>query len=330
MYPMRCDNVQLLICEDEFGTKYYYAVNATGEEFSVSYPVFKALRHADGTKPLRLPEDDADLLAELEDYGLVHTSRLVREESCSRLILFTFGKERVRKVRPACKILNGVLPGSAILALVAGIAMRFFLSEGVDMNNFNLLLYVGLLVASAVLHELAHLWAAISYSFPVFEAGVLVENVFGICLYVAHGRKPGATKAEEIQVALAGLEANLLIMGLFLIVSVFCEAQSASFYAAAIANIGLIISNLVPSRGNEVDDGEVALNTLFEVESIYAVARKWAGSKRRRRKLIRSAGLPGVACIALFRVIVFANEMYLMWNAIVAFGPVLLVLWSCA
>ena len=55
MYPMRCDNVQLLICEDEFGTKSYYAVNAAGEEFSVSYPVFKALRHADGTRPLRLP-----------------------------------------------------------------------------------------------------------------------------------------------------------------------------------------------------------------------------------------------------------------------------------
>ena len=30
MYPMRCDNVQLLICEDEFGTKSYYAVNACG------------------------------------------------------------------------------------------------------------------------------------------------------------------------------------------------------------------------------------------------------------------------------------------------------------
>ena len=106
----------------------------------------------------------------------VHTSRLVREESCSRLILFTFGKERVRKVRPGCKVLNGVLPGGAVLALVAGITMRILvLSDGVDMDSFNLPLYVGLLVASAVLHELAHLWAAISYGFPVFEAGVLVE-----------------------------------------------------------------------------------------------------------------------------------------------------------
>ena len=327
MYPMRCDNVQLLICEDEFGTKSYYAVNVAGEEFSVSYPVFKALRQADGTRPLRLPEDDVDLLAELENDGLVHTSRLVREESCSRLILFTFGKERVRKVRPGCKVLNAVLPVGAVLTLVAGIAIRILhvLSDGVDMDSFNLLLYVGLLVASAVLHELAHLWAAISYGFPVFEAGVLVENVFGICLYVAHGRKPGATKAEEIQVALAGIEANMFAMGLFMIVSVLCEAQSTTFYAAAAAQIGLIVSNLIPSKGIEVD-GEVALNTLFEVKSIYDVARKWTGSKRRRRKLIRSAGLPGAACIALFRVIVFANEMHLMWNAIVAFGPVLLVL----
>lgn len=255
----------------------------------------------------------------------VHTSRLVREESCSRLILFTFGKERVRKVRPGCKVLNAVLPVGAVLTLVAGITMRFLLSDGVDMDSFNLPLYVGLLVVSAVLHELAHLWAAISYGFPVYEAGVLFEKVFALCLYVAHGRKPGATKAEEIQVALAGIEANMFAMGLFMIVSVLCEAQSTTFYAAAAAQIGLIISNLIPSKGIEVD-GEVALNTLFEVKSIYAVARKWTGSKKRRRKLIRSAGLPGAACIALFRVIVFANEMHLMWNAIVAFGPVLLVL----
>ena len=194
-----------------------------------------------------------------------------------------------------------------------------------DMDSFNLPLYVGLLVASAVLHELAHLWAAISYGFPVYEAGVLFEKVFALCLYVAHGRKPGATKAEEIQVALAGIEANMFAMGLFMIVSVLCEAQSTTFYAAAAAQIGLIFSNLIPSKGIEVD-GEVALNTLFEVKSIYAVARKWTGSKKRRRKLIRSAGLPGAACIVLFRVIVFANEMHLMWNAIVAFGPVLLVL----
>ena len=261
----------------------------------------------------------------------VRTSRLVREESCSRLILFTFSKKGIRKVRPACKLLNAVLPAGAVLTLVVGITMRVLnaLSDGVDMDSFNLLLYGGLLIASVVLHELAHLWAAISYGYPVYEAGVLIEKVFAICLYVAHGRKPGATKAEEIQVALAGIEVNLFTMGLFLIASVLCEAQSTTFYVAAVAEIGLIISNLIPSKGIEVD-GEVALNTLFEVKSIYAVARKWAGSKRRRRKLIRSAGLPGVTCIALFRVIVFANEMSLVWNGIVAFGPVLLVLWNCA
>ena len=207
MYPMRCDNVQLLICEDEFGTKSYYAVNAAGEEFSVSYPVFKALRHADGTRPLRLPEDDVDLLAELEDYGLVHTSRLVREESCSRLILFTFGKERVRKGRPVCRVLNAVLPVGAVLALVGGITMRFLLSDGMDMDSFNLPLYVGLLVASAVLHELDHLWAAISYGFPVYEAGVLFEKVFAFCLYVAHGvgeRKLAERLAHEIMAGIRG------------------------------------------------------------------------------------------------------------------------------
>lgn len=256
--------------------------------------------------------------------------RLVREESCTRLILFTFNKESVRKVRGVCKLLNAVLPVGAFLALVAGIALRvlYALSDGVeDMDSFNMLLYVGLLVASVVLHELAHLWAAISYGYPVIEAGVLFENVFAICFYVTHGSKPNATKAEEIQVALAGIEANILTMGACLIACVLYEAQSTTFYLATFMQMSLVISNLIPSK--EIVDGEVALNTLFNVKSIYAVARKWTRSKKQRRKLIRDAGLPGVVCIALFRVIVFANQMYLTWNAIIVFGPVLLTLRYC-
>lgn len=169
--------------------------------------------------------------------------RLVREKSCTRLILFTFNKESVRKVRWVCKLLNVVLPVGAFLALVAGI------------------------------------------------------------------------------------EANILTMGACLIACVLYEAQSTTFYLATFMQMSLVISNLIPSK--EIVDGEVALNTLFNVKSIYAVARKWTRSKKQRRKLIRDAGLPGVVCIALFRVIVFANQMYLTWNAIIVFGPVLLTLRYC-
>ena len=74
MYPVLCGDVELFVCENEYGERTYSAKNAAGQEYELSYPVFKALRHADGTRPLRLPEDEGGLLEELKECGLVQTS----------------------------------------------------------------------------------------------------------------------------------------------------------------------------------------------------------------------------------------------------------------
>ena len=68
---------------------------------------------------------------------------------------------------------------------------------------------------------------------------------------------------------------------------------------------------------------------VFTVKHQQELQKMLLCQKKQRRKLIRDAGLPGVVCIVLFRVIVFANQMYLTWNAIIVFGPVLLTLRYC-
>ena len=145
---------------------------------------------------------------------------------------------------------------------------------------------------------------------------------------MGHGRKKNATKGEEIQLALAGIEANLFAAGMFLLVAALWEDLSMTFFAAAVTNIFIIISNLVPAKGME-DDGEVALNCLFEVKSIYSTAKKCVRNRKRRRKLIRSAGLSGIACIALFRLILFTNEKYILWTGFIIFSPMVFIMLYC-
>ena len=86
---------------------------------------------------------------------------------------------------------------------------------------------------------------------------MLALKIFPACFYVGHGSKKNASKHEEVQLALAGVEANLLVAGLCLIATVLWEEQSATCHCTALCNILLIIANLVPSKG-VADDGEQA------------------------------------------------------------------------
>ena len=245
------------------------------------------------------------------------------------LTLVTFG-EGVRKARPLCRLLNAVLPAGSVLTFLTGAAFLFRQnSDRVPVDNCNILLYYAVVVASLIIHEAAHLIAAVAFGYPVSEAGVIFFlKILPACLYVGHGRKKNATKGEEIQLALAGIEANLLAAGLFLLIAALWEDQSITFFAAAVTNIFIIISNLVPAKGME-DDGEVALNCLFGVKSIYSAAKKCVRNRKRRRKLIRSAGLAGIACIALFRLILFTNEKYILWVGFIIFSPMVFMMLYC-
>lgn len=245
------------------------------------------------------------------------------------LVLFTFG-DKVRKARPLCKLLNAVLPVSSILIFILGVSFLFWQYSGrIPMDDYSLLLYYALVLVSMFVHEAAHLITAVAFGFPVSEAGVIFcLKVLPACLYVGHGRKKNATKGEEIQLALAGIEANLLAAGLFLLIAVLWDEQNATFFTAAVTNIFFIIANLIPAKGLE-DDGEVALNHLFEVKRIYPVAKKCVRNRKHRRKLIRSAGLAGIACIMLFRLILFTNEKHILWNGFILVSPVVFMWFYC-
>ena len=145
------------------------------------------------------------------------------------LTLVTFGKG-VRKARPLCRLLNAALPAGSVLTFLIGAALLFWQnSDRVPVDNYSLLLFYALVIVSMFMHEAAHLIAAVAFGYPVSEAGVIFYlKILPACLYVGHGRKKNATKGEEIQLALAGIEANLFAAGMFLLVAALSATTERS------------------------------------------------------------------------------------------------------
>lgn len=279
------------------GATHYYIENADGEEFEISRKLWDALLKADGTRPLDLPDNGRRILPKLKRHGLVRTSRFVQDDGLfNRFILFPIGN-RLQAGRLVFKALNAALPAVAILTFAIGIYVTTSEGEGSG-YNFNWWLYYGLIALSLALHELGHLIAGLAYGYNISDTGILLLGIIPLGAYVAHEDKKDATKAEKIQFALAGVEVNLLIAGICLLLAM--QSYQLSLTMLSVANVNVILAgvNLLPASGL---DGESALSAACEINSISEVAKIWLTNKTRRRKLLR-AGLPGYACFCVFSI----------------------------
>lgn len=298
MYPVLKEGVSIGTFQYEgSGATHYYIENANGEEFEISRRLWEALLKADGTRPLDLPDNGRRILPKLKRHGLVRTSRFVQDDGLfNRFILFPVGN-RLQAGRLVFKALNAALPAVAILIFAIGIYVTT--SEGEESGyNFNWWLYYGLIALSLALHELGHLIAGLAYGYNISDTGILLLGIIPLGAYVAHEDKKDATKAEKIQFALAGVEVNLLIAGVCLLLAMQPYQWSLTMFSVANVNVLLAGINLLPASGL---DGESALSAACGIDSIGEVARKWLTNKNRRQKLFR-AGLPGYACFFVFSI----------------------------
>ncbi len=296
MYPVLKEGVSIGTFQYEGSdTTHYYIENADGEEFEISRRLWDALLKADGTHPLDLPGNGRRILSKLKRHGLVRTSRFVQDDGFfNRFILFPISN-RLETGRLFFRAINAALPAVAILAFAIGIYVTAL--EGSESGyNFSWWLYYGLIILSLVLHELGHLIAGLAYGYRISDTGILLLGIIPLGAYVAHENKKDATKAEKIQFALAGVEVNLLMAGICLLLAMQSYQWSLTFFSVANVNVILAGVNLLPASGL---DGESALSAACGIDSISEVAKKWLTNKKRRQKLLRS-GLPGYACFCVF------------------------------
>lgn len=313
MHPMLKEGVSLGIYHYEDSDEpQYFAENPKGEEFVISYELYKALLHADGTKPMMLRHCGGEKTIEkLKRYGIITTSRFVTDgELFNRFILFPIGFGAV-KFRPFCVLANHLLPFLSLLMFTVGVVLCLTTKSPLYFE-FNLALYYGLVILSLSAHELGHFIAGISAKYEFSDVGILLLTVFPVGAYVAHEEKENATDAEKLQLALSGILVNLLIAGTFFAGAALCRTTDYTFTAVAQANCILAAVNLLPAEGF---DGESALSALFGVDSISKIARKWLTNTKRRRKLFRS-GITGYACFCLFGFIMLSKV--LVWMFLIA------------
>ena len=307
MYPVLKEGVSVgSFRYEDSDTIHYYIENADGEEFEISHKLWKALKQADGTRPLNLPDNGRRILFKLKRYGLVRTSRFVQDEGIlNRFILFPISNRVQQAVRLVFKAVNAVLPVVSILIFVLGTYLT--VSKGAGSGySFNRWLYYALLVLSIALHELGHLAAGLAYGYKISDTGILLLGIFPVGGYVAHQDKEDATKAEKIQFALAGVEMNLLIAGICLLLAMQHYQWSLTMFTVSTANVFLAGVNLLPASGL---DGEAALSAACGINSISEVAKKWLANKKRRHKLLRS-GLPGYACFCVFFITLISQLIF--------------------
>lgn len=315
MYPVLKEGVSIGTFTYEGSEAiHYYIENADGDEFEISHRLYDALLDADGTKPLNLPRKGQSILPMLKRHGLIRTSRFVHDEGFfNRFILFPISSN-LQNGSLVCRKINTALPVVSILTLA--ISVYLMISGRIQTGcYFNWWLYYGLLVASLALHEVGHLVAGLAYGYKISDTGILLLGIIPIGAYVAYEEKKDAARIEKIQFALAGIEVDLIIAGICLIVSMLYYPLSITMVSVANMNVVLAGINLLPASRL---DGESALSALCGVSSFSEVAKKWLINRKRRKRLLHS-GLLGYAyfCIFAFTLLLEA----LLW-LLIGFGVV--------
>lgn len=308
MYPFLKEGVSIGTFRDKNSDRIrYYIENADGEKFEVDHKLWKSVINLDGTHPLNLPIKDRWILSELKKHGLVQTSRFVHENGIiNRFILFPISN-RNKNIKLVCKLLNAILP--LISVLIFTISLYFMKSNTVTTDYyFSWLLYYGLLICSLVFHEVGHLIAGLAYGYKVSDTGILLFGILPIGAYVAYEDKKDASKVKKMQFALAGIEANLLIAGICMLIAVQCPSLYMLMSSIANINMVLVLVNLLPTSNL---DGESALSALFEINNISKVAEKWLFTKKLRQKLF-SSGFPGYIFFCVLVVTMLSKLLFML------------------
>lgn len=310
-----------------------YAANAAGERFAIGEDIYHALLLADGRGPLALPPELSasydDILQELILDGLLQTSRFIRsEDRFNRFVLFMI-PERTPNIASFCRGIHLTLPIAAPLFLIAGLVLQFLPSAPPAGGDLLLPLYYALLLLSLFLHEIGHCTAGLAYGYPLRDLSLLFYGYFpiGACVACQQEEEPHLPR-EQLSFCLAGVEVNLLLSGVFLLLFLLFPPLSETFRQAAWNNLLLFAVNALPASQL---DGEAALSALLGVDSAADTAGKWLGSRRLRRKLLQEGGrglgffllfvLVRAAQAILFAVIaldvlspLFGLAAFLYWN----------------
>lgn len=172
------------------------------------------------------------------------------------------------------------------------------------------------IIFGALLHELGHAFAGLTYGARVFEIGIMI-NALLPGAYVLMDSQSVQSKMKRIQIYAAGVESNALFARVCLLIACAIPYAGAFLLNAAIGNIILALVNITFGGGL---DGASILSELLGIENLVEDTKKVVLNRRIRRKL-RSKGMPGYALIAVsvvVQILQITIPVIIGWNIVEA------------
>lgn len=294
----------------------------TGDMYTMGDRAFHFLRRLDGRHdPLSVlpgvtPREAQEMLDALSREGLLRDSNVLCKSFLSvYFTLWSLKKTRARSAAP------GILDSLHMLLwfpiFLFGVLM--FWNSGIPLSSespwFGILL--GIFVG-AITHELSHGLSCLHWGGRVFEIGMMLH--YGIPgMYVLMDQTSITSRVQKTLVNSAGIEMNLMLVGVFSILSVIYPAISLSFFMAAFMNFWLALINLLPAPSV---DGMRVMCALLGDENAVQTAEK-AIRSRRLRKQCRAQGFRGYIKLLACGYLVVGQYIFFPALVILTLGEVL-------
>ncbi|MBQ3291218.1 MAG: hypothetical protein IJH43_02425 [Mogibacterium sp.] len=276
----------------------------TGMEGTMTPACAYFLSQLDGTRnPLEIGEElgwsdrkTAEVLVDMLSDGIVRDSRVLKVggDGSSNLFMFTLWTPKWMKPPKALRYFSmTVLSMIFILfipAIIAGTVLCIM--DPVTSEDFHFSLMILTSILSIFLHEMGHLMAGVTFGANIYEAGLFPGGAY---VMIDDQRLPG--KLQRAEISAAGIEVNLLIAGICMIIASTMNNRDA--WIMAIANLCLAITNFAPISGA---DGNELLGALMGFDPAEAANKVCRNQNVKEKLYTEEYGLRVVASCYLIRV----------------------------
>ena len=260
-----------------------------------------------------------------EYYDYLDSEVLIRDEGrtlhADGIMLHTVyipGRKYAGTIIP--KILNSLLWLTFLPVFLYGLfrLSRYDIEFGMNCNYFfaNVIIgIVGGLLLGMILHEVGHAIACLANMKGAFlEAGFMIRGILPGA-YVMIDATDVTNRRKKAQIYLAGIEVNLLLSGLLMIL--MTSVRENSFFGEwKIAMLYAVVQNVILALINislvEIFDGEHTMRALFGgpiVDAAKANLKQMFSSKK-RRNYFRKNGINGIANICT-SVVVLVFQIFI-------------------
>lgn len=304
MYPMLREDAELYTFFDEDKCEMHYAMkNVAGDVFIISHDLYYKLLGADGTRELKLNPRCVSMLVE---YGILINTRIIRDSDDDMIVIIKRFKPQAKHLRRKKPILQYMLPIAAVLSLSMGMLLTKETTH--HCINVNILSHAAIIVFSIVLHEFGHVIVARENGCKVYYAGLILKGIHPFSPFIKYGI-PDDEHYNDVFVALAGIELNFILVGIFAVLSICFPHAACTFLYGCTFNFIAAIINMCPGKGY---DGERALSAVVGVQSIHKKASHCLKNKLHRKCILRH-GVKGYA-----RILSYVSIIFFSWLPIIA------------